>query len=129
MADVKKDIEPLRETLDKNNKDALDSQLKTISDVFFEKNPEADKFRPEIAAVLRRITDLPGDKALAEAWNYIQYKHAPGKAINQARQELEAKKDANLLTIIDKTSPTKRTNKTYSSPEEAVKESMADLGL
>jgi hypothetical protein len=129
MAEVTKEIAPVKETLDKNNREAVDSQLKVISDTFFEKNPEADKFRTEIATVLRRITDLPADKALAEAWNYVQYKNAPGKAINQARQELEVKKEANLLTVTDKTSPTKRTDKIYSSTEEATRDSMAELGL
>jgi len=123
MSEVKKTITPINETLEKNNMDALNAQMKTITDTFFAKYPEADKFRTPLADLVRK------GHSLEEAWEFVQFKQSPQKAVNQARVELTAKKEANLLTVTDKSSPAKQTDKKYNSTEEAARETMADMGL
>lgn len=123
MSEVKKTITPINETLEKNNMDAVNAQMKTITDAFFEKYPEADKFRTPLADLVRK------GHGLEEAWEFVQFRQSPQKAVNQAREELEAKKSANLLTVTDKSSPAKQTDKIYKSTEEAARETMADMGL
>ena len=123
MSEVKKTITPINETLEKNNMDAVNAQMKTITDAFFSKYPEADKFRTPLADLVRK------GHSLEEAWEFVQFKQSPQKAVNQAREELAAKKSANLLTVTDKSSPAKQTDKIYKSTEEAARETMADMGL
>ena len=123
MTEVKKTITPINETLEKNNIDAINAQMKVVTDAFFAKNPEADKFRTPLADLVRK------GHTLEEAWDFVQFKQSPQKAVNQARQELAAKKDANLLTVTDKSSPAKQTDKIYKSTEEATRQTMNDMGL
>lgn len=123
LKEVKKEVEPIQKTVEFQKEQSVQAQMKATADAFFSKYPDADKFRTPIAEYVRAGIDLE------KAWKVVQFEQAPSKAINQARAELEAKKNANLLTVTDKSSPAKRTDKNYNSAEEATREAMAELGF
>lgn len=123
LSDVEKLVNPIQDTLKQNQAQAVNAQMKLMADTFFTKYPEADKFRTPIAEYVRAGLDLE------KAWKVVQFEQSPAKAVNQARAELEAKKNANLLTVTDKSSPAQRTDKVYKSTEEATRDTMASLGL